>query len=223
MKKVLDLSMALLLAVLCSSCIDIELPLKGMDSQSEQAKEEKIVIPTEEESEHLFFKGVPIDGSLEAYVAMMKQVGFKYQGEEDGIAYLKGDFAGFKNCMLAVATVQPLDLVAKIVVVFPEREDWGSLARDYGTLKSMLTEKYGKPARYVEDFQTYGEPDDDGERLHALKGDECTWYSVYEMPKGSIELSIENDGGVLGVCYVVLRYHDRLNTEAVKKQAMEDL
>ena len=222
MKKVWDLSMSLLLAVVCSSCIYIELHLKGMDSQLEQAKEEKIVIPTEEESEHLFFKGVPIDGSLEAYVAMMKQVGFKYQGEEDGIAYLKGDFAGFKNCMLAVATVQPLDLVAKIVVVFPEREDWGSLARDYGTLKSMLTEKYGKPARYVEDFHAYLAPENDGEKLLALQLDQCTWYTVYEVPRGSIELSIENDG-IGGSCNVVLRYHDRLNTEAVKKQAMEDL
>lgn len=47
-------------------------------------------------SEHLTFKGVPIDGTLSEYVAKMKSAGFKYLGEQDGTAILQGDFAGFK-------------------------------------------------------------------------------------------------------------------------------
>jgi len=44
-------------------------------------------------SEHLTFKGVPIDGTLNEYVAKMKQGGVECSGTKDGIAVLKGDFA----------------------------------------------------------------------------------------------------------------------------------
>ena len=45
--------------------------------------------------EHLTFKGVPIDGTLDTYVANMKKAGFTFIGENDGIALLRGDFAGY--------------------------------------------------------------------------------------------------------------------------------
>ena len=50
------------------------------------------------DTEHLTFKGVPIDGTLSEYVKKMKSAGFEYL--EGGIDYavLQGDFAGFKDC-----------------------------------------------------------------------------------------------------------------------------
>ena len=47
---------------------------------------------------HLKFKGVPIDGSLTEFVSKMKTAGFTHTGTDHGIASLKGDFAGYKNC-----------------------------------------------------------------------------------------------------------------------------
>ena len=46
------------------------------------------------DTEHLTFKGVPIDGTLSEYVKKMKSAGFEYL--EGGIDYavLQGDFAG---------------------------------------------------------------------------------------------------------------------------------
>ena len=52
----------------------------------------------QDKSEHLSFKGVPIDGTLNEYVAKMKAAGFSYLGTQDGTAILQGEFAGFKNC-----------------------------------------------------------------------------------------------------------------------------
>ena len=51
----------------------------------------------QDKSEHLSFKGVPIDGTLNEYVAKMKAAGFSYLGTQDGTAILQGDFAGFRR------------------------------------------------------------------------------------------------------------------------------
>lgn len=51
-------------------------------------------------SEHLSFKGVPIDGTLNEYIYNMKKSGFTLIRTEDGVAMLKGDFAAYKDCFL---------------------------------------------------------------------------------------------------------------------------
>ena len=56
----------------------------------------------------------------------------------------------------------------------------------------------------------------------AERTNECTWYTTYSTPKGKIQLSIDNQG-VMGSCFVGLRYVDKINSEAVRAQAMEDL
>ena len=74
--------------------------------------------------DHLNFKGTPINGTLTEYVSKMKQNGFKLIKSEKGLAMLQGDFAGFKDCIVGVSTLEQKDLVYKIVVIFPEQEDW---------------------------------------------------------------------------------------------------
>ena len=106
-------------------------------------------------SQHLTFKGVPIDGTLNDYVLKMKKSGFIHKGTEDGIAVLEGDFASYKNCIVGVSTLKQKDLVSKIVVAFPERDTWSLLSGNYFNLKELLTEKYGEPSENVEKFQSY--------------------------------------------------------------------
>ena len=106
-------------------------------------------------------------------------------------------------------------------MIFPEQDDWDSLENNYTHLKSMLTEKYGEPSDCVETFQGYGSPQTDRDKLHKLKMDECTWYTTYSTSKGDIQLSIDNQSVMS--CYVLLRYFDKINTDAVRKQAMDDL
>lgn len=175
----------------------------------------------QKESEHLTFKGVPIDGTLNEFVTKMKQAGFTYIGTEDGTAILQGDFAGFKGCIVGVLTLKSTNKVNTIGVIFPEQDDWASLENNYKHLKSMLTEKYGEPSECVEEFQGYGTPQTDNNKMHKLRMDECTWYTIYATPKGSIQLSIDNQSVMK--CYVLLRYFDRINTDAVNAQAMDDL
>ena len=172
-------------------------------------------------SEHLKFKGVPIDGTLNEYVSKMKQAGFQLIGTDDGVALLEGEFAGYRGCLIAVSTLKSVNVVNTIGVVFPAREDWSSLEGDYEHLKSMLTEKYGEPSDVVEKFQGYGNPQTDQEKWINIMTDNYTWYTIFETENGDIQLSLEK--GDYGEYFVLLKYFDKINTEAVRSAAMEDL
>lgn len=173
------------------------------------------------ETPHLSFKGVPIDGTLNEYVQKMKQKGFTYLGTEDGLALLKGDFASYKGCMIGVSTLNQKDLVSKITVVFPQCETWSALSNNYFSLKEMLMEKYGEPVDVIEEFQSYSEPRDDGAKMRSVQMDRCKYITVYKTPKGEIDLSIDHSN--ITECFVRLSYFDKINGDAVKAQAMDDL
>lgn len=172
-------------------------------------------------SNHLSFKGVPIDGTLSEYVSKMKQKGFTHIGTEDGMALLTGDFAAYKQCMIGVVTLKQKDLVSKIAVVFPSCDTWSLLSSNYFSLKEMLTEKYGEPSECVERFDTYSEPQDDGDKMDQVKSDRCKYYTIFETDNGEIQLSIDHDGVIS--CHVRLSYFDKINGEIIRKEAMDDL
>lgn len=172
-------------------------------------------------SEHLSFKGVPIDGTLNEYVSKMKAAGFSYIGEDDGTAILQGDFAGYKSCTVGVSTLKNINKVSTIGVIFPSHDDWSSLESDYVHLKSMLTQKYGTPSEIVEQFQGRTKPVTNNEKLHELFMDRCTWFTTFETPKGNIQLSLQK--GEFGQYFVLLKYFDKINTDAIRSAAMDDL
>jgi hypothetical protein len=171
-------------------------------------------------SDHLSFKGVPIDGTLNEYVSKLKQSGFTMLSTEDGITMLNGDFASYKGCIIGVSTIKGKDLVSKITVIFPALESWSSLASNYFNIKEMLTEKYGKPAESVEKFDTYAEPKDDGMKFMYVQLDKCKYYSIFETEKGNIELQIK---GNHSSSFVILSYFDKINGDIVKQKAIDDL
>lgn len=172
-------------------------------------------------SEHLAFKGVPIDGTLKQYVAGMKKAGFKYVGAQDGVAILQGDFAGYKGCEVYVSTLDGYDVVSNIVVKFPDEEIWRRLYGNYTNLKEMLTEKYGKPSLVNEKFQDSQYIDDDNDRMYAVSMDRCKYDTHFETEKGEIILWIEH--GDFSSAFVCLQYLDKLNRNSIKQQAISDL
>lgn len=174
-----------------------------------------------ETNEHMTFKGVPIDGTLNEFVSKMKNSGFNHVGVENGIGILKGDFAGYKGCIVGVATLKQKDLVSKITVIFPESDTWSSLSSDYFYLKELLTEKYGEPREVVEKFDTRIEPRDDNSKMHEVGMDRCKYYTTYETEKGSIQLSIDHESVMSS--YVTLSYFDKINGKIIREKAKRDL
>lgn len=174
-------------------------------------------------SEHLKFKGVPIDGTLNEYVNKMKQAGFYYEATEDGIALLSGEFAGYSDCIVGVKTLQKLNLVHEIVVLFPSQDKWVGLNYDYERLKTMLTKKYGEPDECIERFNapSYMTMDDNA-KMYQVERNNCEYYSKYDTNNGSISLTISNDGYEFG-CRVKLFYSDKTNSAIFDDAVMEDL
>ncbi len=117
-------------------------------------------------------------------------------------------------------TLKAKDLVSKIVVLFQNQETWSALSGDYFNLKSLLSEKYGKPSEVVENFQS-SIGDDDKYKMYNVGLDRCKYKTTFETGKGTIQLSIEHEG--LSKCFVRLDYLDKINGETIKKQALDDL
>lgn len=173
------------------------------------------------ESQHLTFKGVPIDGTLSQFVTNMKAKGFTGAVNKDGTAALQGDFAGYKGCYIIVSTLKNKDLVSTIGVLFPECDNWSILEGNYLKLKGMLSTKYGEPAEEVEEFQNKYAGRDDSSKLHELKMDRCTYQTLWQTDKGNLVLRLIN--GDFGSVHVLLAYYDKINGLEVEAAAMDDL
>lgn len=172
--------------------------------------------------QHLSFKGVPINGTLQEYTNAMVKAGFHYERTQNGLSILTGDFAGYKGCTIVVSTLKNLDVVSRIAVLFPDRDTWTSVLNDYQSLKSMLTEKYGYPSDSKEKFTAYIGDYDNHFVMNALEEGEYEWYTVFSTELGEIELSIVS-GEKSGTASVCLRYIDKANSEKVRSAAMDDL
>jgi hypothetical protein len=172
-------------------------------------------------ADHLIFKGVPLDGTLDEYILRMKKSGFTLLSMEDGFALMTGDFAGYKDCSIGVSTLKQKDLVHKIGVLFPKSDKWSTLSGNYFDLKQMLTEKYGKPVKVVEKFTSNSSEKDDDSKMYDVKFDRCKYYSIWETDNGDIQLSIDHEGVMS--CFVKLVYFDNINSATVKKHAFDDL
>ncbi len=172
------------------------------------------------ENQHLLFKGVPIDGTMNEYVAKMKLNGFVVVATEPGATMLQGDFASYKKVLIGVVTQQQKDLVSKIRVMFPKQENWASLYGNYSNLKDMLTQKYGTPTEVIEEFKNrFGIENDEFKYLYVSSG-ECNYKTVFETTNGKITLSLDH---IESDCYVALSYLDKINGEIMTAKAIDDL
>ncbi|MBO7202157.1 MAG: hypothetical protein IIW13_04155 [Paludibacteraceae bacterium] len=178
------------------------------------------LVSVAQNSEHLKFKGVPINGTLSEFVKKMQNAGFSFIGNEDGTSFLRGDFAGFKGCIIGVSTIKNVNVVNSIGVIFPMRETWSDLESDYNQLKSMLTQKYGEPANVIETFQGLLINSND-DKLRDLEYDRCTYQTTFETKNGDIQLSLEK--GDSFQYFVLLKYFDKINTQTVENAAIDDL
>lgn len=169
---------------------------------------------------HLTFKGIPIDGTLNTFVSKLKQKGFNQIGIEQGVAILKGEFASFKGCMIAVSQHES-GIVNRVAVIFPERDTWSGLYSDYSTLKQLLTHKYGEPSDIIEEFQGYTTPLDDNDKIFRVKLDKCKYICDFTTDYGVIELKISHND--ISGCFVTLLYIDAENESKVQSSAIDDL
>jgi len=85
----------------------------------------------------------------------------------------------------------------------------------------LLTEKYGKPTKEQEKFDSEYAPTDDKSKLFQVQFDKCKYISIWETANGTIQLSIDHIS--VTSCFVKLSYFDKTNGEIIKAKAIDDL
>lgn len=172
------------------------------------------------QTDHLKFKGVPIDGTLNQFVYKMQSAGFTKIGQDGKAVILKGDFAGYKDCYIIVSTLDNKDLVNQIAVKFSSHNNWRTLENNYQNLKAMLTKKYGEPFDIIEEFQGKY-VDDDTDRFYELKADRCIFRTEWQTELGRIVLTLGHE--LLEGGFVLLGYIDKTNDAIIEQTALDDL
>lgn len=190
---------------------------------------------------HLSFKNVPINGTLESYVAQMKKQGFREYTDYDDIKYnyeiydvqeyiyetepqieayneyqvkMIGDVADFKRCTLYVETLTNIDLVYKICVEL-EKKGWEEQKENYTYLKKLLTNKYGKPTSCTEKLIIKCR--DNYCIEDSFKSGHSTYKTLFKTKKGDIKLFINSNNKL------TLEYLDKKNNKEIKNHAYNEL
>ncbi len=153
--------------------------------------------------EHMKFKGVEIDGTVEELSKKLIGVGFVKSSEE---RVFDGSFAGDDDCMILIITT-PNGLPYSIAVSRSDKDTWRSLKSDYENMKESYIKKYGKPSLDIHRFESpYYEGD--GYELSAIKMKKATFATKWVFENGEIFLTIIGKS-------VVIYYTDSVN-EAIK-------
>lgn len=156
------------------------------------------------QDKHMKFMGIPINGTIRDVVTQLETKGFTVTKLTNSDAYLKGEFAGEKDCAILIQATQ--GIVYNISVFLPERLTWTGLKYDYVTFRDAITEKYGSPSRKTERFYSpfY---EGDGYEMTAVRNNKCKYLTLFELPQGEIVVCISKDHSV------IIYYADKINKD----------
>lgn len=169
--------------------------------------------------DHLSFKGIPIDGPYNSFIAKLKQKGFKQDLSDSRV--LSGNFAGYSDCKIVVRQNKERDVVFAVGVITPPEDTWKNLSASYYHLKDMLITKYGKPYEEIEEFQRPYMADSDNSKMHEVKMGHYVYKTVFVEENGDIVLSISQVEHE--ICYIQLLYIDKINNIIRHSDAIDDL
>lgn len=169
--------------------------------------------------EHLSFKGIPIEGSLNAFCQKLKTKGFVETGMLVGNSRLfKGPFTGRQATVHITATDNGKD-VFLVTVLLPESDEWNNLVSTYRNFKDLYTEKYGNPTTCEEN--TPSRYDSNSANMYELYQGRVSYYCVFKVSGGIIRISI--DKAKLNKGQIVISYLDKQNAGAKRQRDLDDI
>ena len=115
---------------------------------------------------HLRFEGIPIDGPIEPFVQKLKEKGFKPVEKWEEMQCLKGTFAGKSNCQVFVLRNVKRDIVYRVVVCMPFRDNWEQIERDYQYLQRYYIKKLGAPDEFHSNFEVPKEVERNEDKIY---------------------------------------------------------
>ena len=170
-------------------------------------------------SEHLTFKGIPIEGSMTEFCQKLKAKGFTSIGSENNLALFMGDFTG-RNATIGVTATDDGKSVFAVAVLFDPSGEWNTLVNTYNYYKDLYTRKYGNPTISKEKNPAHS--DSNTALMAEVHQGTVVWGSAWEVTGGNIELSIEKTSGIYEGM-VMIRYRDSQNVETKIQKDLEDV
>ena len=159
---------------------------------------------------HLRFEGIPIDGPIEPFVQKLKEKGFKPVEKWEEMQCLKGTFAGKSNCQVFVLRNVKRDIVYRVVVCMPFRDNWEQIERDYQYLQRYYIKKLGAPDEFHSNFEVPREVERNEDKWRLLCADKCNYASTWEVDGGKIYLEMSHIEDEDANCVRVL-FYDKVN------------
>lgn len=169
--------------------------------------------------EHLYFKGIPIEGSMSSFCQKLKAKGFSFISRDDNLTLFTGDFTGRNATVGVTATDDGKDVFA-VVVVFDPSGEWNTLVNTYDYYKNLYTRKYGKPTISKENNPAHS--DSNIALMAEVHEGTVVYGSAWEVTGGDIQLSIEKSPGFYEGM-VMIRYRDSQNVETKIQNDLDDI
>lgn len=177
----------------------------------------------ENETDHLTFMGVPINGDRKKFALQIRSKGFEYTEETPDLITLKGSFAGYRDCKIFVFSTKK-DIAYGVGINLPNNYTWKDLSSNYYKIKDWLILKYGTPTNSTETFNTNSDVTSDTDKLRCVKNEECEYTTTFNTKQGRINVSISHIQVELDdFCYVSMYYVDNTNYNIKKAESIEDL
>lgn len=142
------------------------------------------VVSFGQETEHLKFMGIPIDGTLTEFTQKLVQKGFVKSKNEQ---ILTGKFAQ-EDVDVLIGLTPKSEKVYTCLVDFGEYTSWNLLKNEYIRFRESLIKKYGTP---INDVHYFSFPYDEGDgcEMLAVKEDKCNYGCFWNNGIGILILS----------------------------------
>lgn len=170
-------------------------------------------------SEHLKFKGIPIDGTPERFVDQLMVKGYGNHTIRNGMHIVQGPFAGFSDARVYVVATNNVVFSASVYVDFSDR--WPEVKSAYLRVKDALTNKYNVKPKSVEVFPKYPS-EGSGLEFIAFRDKHAQYESDFEVPYGIIRLMIVRFESTDGF-NLLIAYYDTANSLAYYNNIEADL
>lgn len=168
--------------------------------------------------EHLSFKGIPIEGSMDSFCQKLQSKGLTKLGTDGNTSAFIGDFTG-RQATIGVQATDDGQNVHSVMVILDSSDDWKNLVGTYDYYKDLYTRKYGKPTATQEDkIQNHG----NSYIMSKLYDDEFTYACKWEVTGGIIGLTISKSTSY-GEGSVKIVYFDSLNMENKIQNDLNDI
>lgn len=162
------------------------------------------------DTSHLEFKGIPINGKIDDFVKKLQAQGFTIVKKEDLGVMMNGQFTG-KEAEVMILNTKRTKTVWKVVVYLPKQTSWYSIKSEYKYYTEMFTKKYGTP---LHTFSFFSEPyyEGDGYEMQAIRNEKCTYFSGYHTQEGIISVDISK------YQQIKIAYEDSANTTLMDRE-----